>query len=224
MQPDESTVGRAERRDDEETPMRLCAVTRRASDPALLLRFVAAPDGTIVPDLAGKLPGRGVWLGATRTIVLQAVRQKAFARSLKREVKADESLADLVGNLMLRRVCESLAMANKAGLALSGFSKIDRALDRGKVFALLHASDGAEDGIRKLDQKFVHVLREAGVPEADRGQRSVRFLTCEELSLAIGRTNVVHAGLLSGGASGTFLSHSERLLRYRLGVTAVRAA
>jgi uncharacterized protein len=223
MQQDNSTPDHGERR-GEDAPERLCAVTRRTCDPAKLLRFVAAPDGAIVPDLAGKLPGKGVWLSATRAIVLQAVRQKAFARSLKREVTASEKLADLVGDLMLRRVLDSLAIANKAGLVLCGSSKIDRALERGTVFALVHASDGAADGIRKLDQKFVHVLREAGVAEVDRDRRTQRFLTSQELSLAIGRTNVVHAGLRAGGASRTFLSEAERLLRYRLGVTAIRAA
>ena len=226
MQQDKSTSGRPGRqeRDGEETPERLCAVTRRVCEPALLLRFVAAPDGRIVPDIAGKLPGRGVWLTATRATVLQAVRQKAFARSLKREVTADVALADLVGDLMLKSIVASLAMANKAGLVFSGFSKVERTLERGPAFALLHALDGAEDGKRKLDQKFVHILREAGVPEVERAARTVRFLTSQELSLAIGRTNVVHAGLLVGGASTTFLSQADRLLRYRLGVTATMAA
>ena len=223
MQQDTSMSGRKEHSDDE-GPERLCAVTRRACDPALLLRFVAAPDGRIVPDIASKLPGRGVWLTATRNTVVQAIRQKAFARSLKREVTADESLAELEGTLMLKRVIDSLSMTNKAGSAFNGFAKIDRALERGKVFALLHASDGAEDGTRKLDQKFAHILREGGVPEADRAGRTVRFLTSQELSLAMGRTNVVHAGLLVGGASRIFLSEADRLLRYRLGVTVTMAA
>ena len=194
----------------EEGSERLCAVTRRTCEPELLLRFVSGPDGSVVPDLARKLPGRGVWLTATRATVLQAVRQKVFARSFKREVIASDRLADLVGDLMLKRVLEYLALANKAGLAISGFAKVDRALDKGQVYALLQASDGAEDGIRKLDQKFVHVLREAGVPEADRDRRTVRFLTIQELSLAIGRSNVVHAGLLVGGTSKTFLTEAER--------------
>jgi uncharacterized protein len=223
MQHEESMGDRGGHR-GEEAPERLCAVTRRAQDPAQLLRFVAGPDGAMVPDLAHKLPGRGVWLTATRTVVLQAIRQKAFARSLKRAVTADDKLADLVGDLMLRRVLEYLALANKAGIVSTGFSKVDRLLERGTAFALLHGSDGAEDGVRKLDQKFVHVLREAGVPEADRGRRTVRFLTSQELSLAMGRTNVVHAGLLVGGASRKFLSEAERLLRYRLGVPAILAA
>jgi uncharacterized protein len=222
MQQDNSTSDGGTHRGEEGTE-RLCAVTRRACEPELLLRFVSGPDGSVVPDLARKLPGRGVWLTATRATVLQAVRQKVFARSFKREVIASDQLADLVGDLMLRRVLEYLALANKAGLAISGFAKVDRALDKGKVHALLQASDGAEDGIRKLDQKFGHVLREAGVPVAGRDRRSVRFLTIEELSLAIGRTNVVHAGLLVGGTSKTFLTEAERLLRYRLGVTAISA-
>jgi uncharacterized protein len=222
MQQDNSTQDRGIRR-GEEGPERLCAVTRRACDPELLLRFVSGPDGAVVPDLARKLPGRGIWLTATRSTVLQAVRQKIFARSFKREVIASDQLADLVGELMLKRVLEYLALANKAGLAVSGFAKVDRALDKGRIHALLQASDGAGDGIRKLDQKFVHVLREADVPETGRDRRTVRFLTIEELSLAIGRSNVVHAGLLVGGTSKTFLIEAERLLRYRLGVTALSA-
>ena len=208
----------------EEASTRLCAVTRRVCDPDRLVRFVAGPEGQIVPDIAAKLPGRGVWLTATRAIVLQAVRQKTFARALKREVMADERLPDLVGELMLERVIARLAMTNKAGLVAAGFTKVDRGLERGLVFALLHASDGAADGIRKLDQKFVHILRELGVAEADRDRRTVRFLTSEELSLAMGRANVVHAGLLVGGASKAFLSEAERLLRYRLGMTTLPVA
>ena len=223
MSQDTSTSDRAEQR-GEEGPERLCAVTRRTSDPALLLRFVAAPDGKVVPDLAGKLPGRGVWLTATRATVLQGIRQKVFARHLKREVTADDKLADLVGDLMLKRVLETLALSNKAGLAICGFAKVDRALDKGRLLALVHACDGAEDGVRKLDQKFVHVLREAGIAEEARARRTVRFLTGQELSLAFGRANVVHAGLIAGGVSKTFLSEAERLLRYRLGVTASLAA
>ena len=222
MQQDNSTSDRGAHHGEEGTE-RLCAVTRRHCEPELLLRFVSGPDGSVVPDLARKLPGRGVWLTGTRATVLQAVRQKIFARSFKREVITSDQLADLVGDLMLKRVLEYLALANKAGLAISGFAKVDRALDKGQVYALLQAADGAGDGIRKLDQKFVHVLREAGVPEGDRGRRTVRFLTIQELSLAIGRSNVVHAGLLVGGTSKTFLTEAERLLRYRLGATAISA-
>lgn len=224
MSPDTSTTDRTallEREGrDEQRPERLCAVTRQSGDPAHLLRFVAAPDGAVVPDLAGKLPGRGVWLTGSRQVVLQGIRQKVFARSLKKDVRADEKLADLVGDLMLRRIGETLALCNKAGLAICGFAKVERALEEGKLFALLHAADGAEDGIRKLDQKFVHVLREAGVPEDQRERRTVRFLSGQELSLAFGRANVVHAGLLAGGVSRTFLAEADRFLRYRLGGSA----
>lgn len=219
MQQDNGTVEHGTHR-GAQASQRTCAVTRRACDPEDLLRFVYGPDGTVVPDLARKLPGRGIWLTPTRAVVLQAVRQKAFARASRREVIVSERLADLVGDLMLKRVLDYLALANKAGLVLAGFDKVDRALDKGRIHALLQAADGAEDGIRKLDQKFVHVLREAGVAEGARERRTVRFLTNAELSLAIGRTNVVHAGLLVGGASKAFLTEAERLLRYRLGVTA----
>jgi ribosomal protein L7Ae-like RNA K-turn-binding protein len=152
--------------------------------------------------------------------VLQAVRQKVFTRSLKRETQADETLADLVGDLLLARVIQKLAMANKAGLVVSGAAKVERAIERGRAFAVLHACDAAKDGMRKIDQKLAHFLADTGVAESERAGRVVGFLTSAELSLAIGRPNVVHAALSSGGASRSFLAEAERLLGYRLGVTA----
>lgn len=200
----------------EEAESRLCAVTRVARTPDELIRFVADPEGRIVPDLARKLPGRGVWLTATRSTILQAVRQKAFARSLKTDVTAGAEIADLITDLMLRRVLDYLGLANKAGLAMSGFTQVERALERDRVYAILHAADGAPDGARKLDQKFEHVLNDKGIKPGEQSRRMVRFLTSAELSLAFGRSNVVHAALAAGGASRKFLKEAERLLHYRL--------
>jgi hypothetical protein len=207
-----------------ESPERLCAVTRAARPQSELIRFVVDPEGRIVPDLARKLPGRGVWVTGTRECVIQAVRAKAFQRSLKQEVRAGIDLADQVGELMLKRVVEHLALANKAGLAVAGTSKVERALERGRVHLLLHALEAAQDGARKLDQKFRHLLRDQGAPEAEHERRIVRFLTGDELSLAMGRPNVVHAALAAGGAARKFLDEVERLLRYRLGRTTGVAA
>jgi predicted RNA-binding protein YlxR (DUF448 family) len=216
-------TGRARVR-EEQAHERTCAVTRREAAPDSLIRFVATPDGVVVPDLGNRLPGRGVWLTPTREVVLQAVRQKAFQRSLKREVTAGSELADLVGALMLKRAVDHLALANKAGLVTSGATRVESAIEHGRVLALVHACDGADDGIRKLDQKFKGSLRDQGLDSQAVEARIVRILTVAELSLAIGRPNVVHAAVANGGAGRRFLLDAQRVLRYRLGDAASAAA
>ena len=193
-------------------PLRLCVATRRTKPPGDLIRFVAAPDGQIMADLAHKLPGRGVWVGATYSDVAGAVRTKAFARSLKHNVTVAQDLADQVETLLVRRLSESISLANKAGQLLTGFTKIDAAVAGGGVVALLHGSDAAEDGRQKLDRKL------AAVAES-RGATAVVLvpLTIHELSLAIGRENVVHAALTEGGAARRVLAEAERLALYRSG-------
>src|SRR5262245_61484949 len=134
--------------------LRQCAVTRAELPPDDLIRFVLGPDGSIVPDLARRLPGRGVWVTATRAMVDAAVRRKVFARSLKQPVATPGDLPDLVERLLLKRVAEALSLANKAGLLVAGFAKVEALLDQGQAMVLLHASDGAADGVEKLNRKF----------------------------------------------------------------------
>jgi uncharacterized protein len=193
-------------------PIRMCAVTRVEAPPADLIRFAAAPDGTIVPDLAGKLPGRGVWVGCDRRLVAEAVKTRAFSRSLKREIKAGADLPDLVEQLMAKRLAAALSLANKAGLALTGFSKVDSAIAAGTVMVLLHGADGSVDGMEKLDRRYLAMCRDAGQrPHIE------RCFAIAQLSLALGRSNVVHAALMMGGAAQNFLSEAGRLERYRTG-------
>jgi len=192
--------------------LRLCAATRLARPPEELIRFVAGPDGAIVPDLARKLPGRGVWVTAERQLVEQAIRTRAFARSLKRQVQVSQDLGGLVDRLLRDRVGALLSLANKAGLVVIGFAKIDAALEAGTVAALLHGSDASRDGCDKLDRKFRAISAAAG-----RTAAILTPFTVDEMSLAIGRPNVVHAALIPGGATDRFLSEAERLGRYRSG-------
>lgn len=189
--------------------LRTCVVTRAQLPPAELIRFVADPDGAIVPDLACRLPGRGVWVSCDRPSVATAVKTRAFNRSLKRELRAAIDLPDIVGKLMIRRVRDALSIANKAGLVLSGFAKIDKAIAAGTPVALLHGLDAAADGVDKLDWRFTAMCRDAG-----QAQIVVRELTIEQLSLALGRANVVHAALTAGGAAQHFLTEAGRLKRF----------
>ena len=113
-------------------PLRRCAVSRAQKPPEELIRFVAGPEHVIVPDLARRLPGRGVWVDATRDAVAEAVRRKAFARSLQRNVSVPADLAASVERLMQKRLAEAVSMANKAGLLVAGFAKVEELIEAGQ--------------------------------------------------------------------------------------------
>ena len=192
---------------------RMCAVTRQVAPIDDLIRFVLSPTGETVPDLKRKLPGRGLWVSLSRATVAEAARRNVFARSFKRDVQVPKTLADDVERMMVRGVSEALAMAAKAGQVTSGFSKVEGAIEGRQAVALIHATDGAPDGIRKLNAKLAAVMRENGAESADFPVISV--LTTDELDLALGRANVVHAALLAGPASKTFLARCQTLTRFR---------
>jgi predicted RNA-binding protein YlxR (DUF448 family) len=193
--------------------MRMCAVSREVRPVDELIRFVLSPQGEVVPDLKRKLPGRGLWITASRARVAEAVRRNQFSRGFKRDVRAAQTLASDTEKLLVRSAIEALAMAAKAGQVVSGFAKVEEALAGGQATALIHASDGAADGIRKLDA----IVRQRG---GNHGESLIfpilTELTSAELDLALGRANVIHAALLAGPAGKTFLSRSQILVRYRM--------
>lgn len=195
--------------------LRRCAVTRQELPPEALIRFVADPSGTIVPDLSRRLPGRGLWVTCERPVVDAAVKSGAFARGLKRQVTVPQDLSERIDGLFLGRILNALSLANKAGLVSTGAEKVEKLLDGGRAAALVHGADGTAEGRRKLDRKFRAIQG-----DKDRPAPIVDWLTIEQLSLAIGRSNVVHAGLIQGGATNRFLSEAERLERYRRGSSA----
>jgi hypothetical protein len=208
-------------RTDRSATMRMCAVTRQVRPIDELIRFVVSPSGEVVPDLKRKLPGRGLWVSATRQAVTEAVRRNHFGKGFKREVRATATLAADTETLLVRSVVEALAMAAKAGQVVSGFSKVEGALAQRQaqtsIQALIHAGDGAADGLRKLDA----IARQNAGRNTGNGDESHEFpvvtaLTSEQLDLAMGRSNVVHAALLAGPAGKTFLSRSQVLVRYRM--------
>ena len=217
------------------TPERTCAVTRAKLTPPELIRFVRAPDGTITPDLAHPLPGRGVWVTAERAIVAEAAARNAFARSLKQAVVVPDDLPGLVEKLLTSRCIQALAIANKSGRVVAGFAKVESAIAAGRIAALIHASEASADGSGKLDGRLRARLALAAAagespsaPGAVAGSSPtdavsppsvqpeiVTDLAGHELSLALGRENVVHAALIKGGAAKYFLTEVQRLRRYR---------
>jgi len=204
-------------RTDRSATVRMCAVTRQVRPIDELIRFVVSPSGEVVADLKRKLPGRGLWISASRQAVAEAARRNQFSKGFRRDVKVAPTLPADTESLLVRGVIDALAMAAKAGQVISGFSKVEGALEQrqaqNSVKALIHAADGAADGIRKLDALVRQNTANNG---ESREIPVVTALTSEQLDLALGRSNVVHAALLAGPASKTFLSRSHVLVRYRM--------
>jgi predicted RNA-binding protein YlxR (DUF448 family) len=189
---------------------RMCVATRTAKPVGELIRFVVAPDGTVVPDLKQRLPGRGIWVTATRDVLHQAIRRKAIGTGFRREVRVDADLVALTDRLLERAVLEALAICRKASLAVTGFAKVEAALVYDRPVALLHAADAASDGFRKLDAALQRRHDHDVI-------RVIREFSSEQLDLALARPNVVHAALLTGSPSDTFLARHARLMRFRTG-------
>lgn len=214
-----------------ETAERSCIVTRVAQPPEGLVRFVCGPDGAVVPDVRGNLPGRGVWVTCRRDVVAEAVRKRAFSRGLKEEAKADDDLPVLVETLLLRAALSALSMARKASLVVTGFGQVSEAVGKGGVVAVLHAREAADDGRRKVGQAIRRHLRATGAGGSEdeipgnaalwqqqppSGPKVIAgIFASSEMDLALGGANVIHAALLAGGASTSFLKCAAALARYR---------
>ncbi len=177
-------------------------VSGQVMDEAGLIRFVAGPDGIVVPDLARKLPGRGLWVAADRASVEAAAKKSLFARAAKAKVSAPADLADQVETLLRRRLLSALGLARKAGDLTSGFEKVAAALEAGKAAWLIEASDGAADGRRKLWGK----ARKPASPTPIFG-----LFSAEELGLALGAENVIHTAFLAGRAADRWTQDVRRL-------------
>jgi len=202
---DDKAAARGKPRADDaagDGPNRRCLVSGESRDKAQLLRFVVGPDNSIVPDVAGRLPGRGLWLTPARDIVEQAVAKRLFARSARHDVTVGLGLADRIEALLVRRCIELLGLARRAGQAVAGFSKVEAALRDDDAAVLVEAADGAADGRGKL-QRLAPDL-----PVADR-------LTAAELAQAFGREHVVHAALFKGRLAKSFVAESARLAGFR---------
>jgi uncharacterized protein len=191
--------GRVKERDG---PERRCIVTGARGCPAGLIRFVVSPDGAVVPDIAGKLPGRGFWVSADRDALETAVKKRLFARAARAPVDVPPDLPEQVEAALVRRLVETIALARKAGEAVAGYEKVRDWLARGEAAALLQAADGSERGRTKL--------RPPAGPESH-----VTCLRGREMGMAFGREHVVHAALAAGGLCGRVVEEAARLARLR---------
>lgn len=191
--------GRVKERDG---PERRCIVSGERAPRGGLIRFVVGPDGAVVPDIAGKLPGRGIWVSADRAALQTAAKKRLFARAARAPVGVPPDLAEQVEAALVRRLVETIALARKAGAAVAGYEKVRDWLARGQAAVLVQAGDGSERGRAKL--------RPPGGPESH-----VTCLSGRELGMAFGRENVVHAALAAGGLCGRVVEDAARLARLR---------
>jgi uncharacterized protein len=182
---------------------RKCIVSGEVQPKAGLIRFVLGPDNQVVPDVLGKLPGRGMYVTADRAI-LELARKGQFSRSARQPVTVPDGLADEVERQIARRTVDLIALTRKAGRAVCGFEKVKGWLAGGeRVRVLLQAVDGSDRGKTKL-----------WTPE---GARYFGCLTSAELGLAFGRQFVIHGALATGGLSDRVVEEATKLRGLREG-------
>ncbi len=177
----------------------MCIVTREEADEDALVRFARAPDGTVVPDLQAKLPGRGVWVTCSRRILGDAIKRQAFVRGFEEDCNVPEGLPDMVGSLLRKQAVNQLSLARKAGTVVQGFMKVDEALRKTSVKLLLHCQGAGADGISKLDRL--------------KGPKTVisESFRSDELDLAFGRPNVIHAAVAASGLADRLVIYLQRM-------------
>jgi hypothetical protein len=179
-------------------PLRRCIVTREVLPKEALIRFVIDPAGTIVPDVAGELPGRGLWVKAERPVLATAVAKNLFAKAARRPVDVPVDLPDRTAALLSQRCLDLIGLARRAGDVVCGFEKVRDALRNDRVGILLAAADGAADGRGKL--------------QALAGDRpTLALFAGAELSASLGRENVVHAAVAPGRLAERLTIESARL-------------
>ena len=195
-------MGRGGQKSRPEEPERKCIATGEVQPKGGMIRFVVGPDNGIVPDLAEKLPGRGIWVSANRDALELAIQKRQFARGAKQSVKVPDDLIDQVERLLTRRVIDSISLARKAGSAIAGFEKVKGWLATEEARVLLQASDGSERGKTKL--------RPPAGPESH-----ITCLSARELGLAFGRDHVIHGALAAGGLTQRVVEDATKLQAMR---------
>lgn len=193
--------------EDDGTPrMRRCVASRAPRPTGKMIRFVVGPDGTLVPDLAGRLPGRGYWLSAERGAVEGALARNLFAKAARGRVAADPDLPDRIEAMLVRRCLEQVGLARRAGGLVAGFDQVVDWLRHGKAALVLQARDGAADGRRKVRSAAAGGGRDVPVVEA---------FGRDELGGAIGRDEAVHMALAPGGVERGLRGELARLGGFR---------
>ena len=184
--------------------LRRCIVTNERKPPVEMLRFVIGPEGQAVFDVAGKLPGRGLWLSAGADMLQTAAHKGAFARAAKAQVKVPDDLEDQVKGLLKKRCLSHLGLAKRAGQVTAGFEKVRARLKKGGVGVLIEASDARPDGRAKVEALAKAVAGETPI---------IALFERSDLANAIGREEAVHLVIEPGRLAEGFLNDASKLAK-----------
>ncbi|MFP7569651.1 RNA-binding protein [Marivita sp. S2033] len=197
-------------KDRESGPERKCIATGEVRPKSEMIRFVVGPDNVLCPDLAGKLPGRGIWVSATRAALETAVKKNMFHRAARTELRVSSDLVETIEQQLARRVVDLISLSRKSGLAVSGYEKVKGELSKETAEVLLQAEDGSSRGKSKLSTPhFGHYIG---------------WLTADELGMAFGRQTVIHAALGAGGLTQRVVEEAQRLKGFRIGTSDAKTA
>lgn len=197
-------------KDRESGPERKCIATGEVRPKAELIRFVVGPDDQLVPDLAEKLPGRGIWVTATRAALETALKKNMFHRAAKTQLRVSDSLVSDLEQQLARRVIDLISLSRKSGVAVSGYEKVKDVLSKETAEVLLQATDGSSRGKSKLSTPhYGHYIG---------------WLTANELGMAFGRQTVIHAALGAGGLTQRVVEEAQRLKGFRIGTSDAKTA
>ncbi|MDR7124215.1 RNA-binding protein [Pseudotabrizicola sp. 4114] len=185
-----------------EEPERKCIVSGESQPKAGLIRFVLGPEDVIVPDIQGRLPGRGIYVSADREALAKAVKKNLFSRAARQPVKVADDLPELVERLLVQRVIDLISLGRKAGDAICGYEKVKDWLIKGQARTLIQASDGSERGKEKL--------RPPNGPDS-----LISCFTAGEMGLAFSRERAIHAALAAGGLNNRVVEEAARLVGLR---------
>ena len=192
-------------KDREDGPERKCIATGEAQPKSGLIRFVVGPEGQIVPDLAGKLPGRGLYVASQPEALEKAVKKNLFSRAAKQPVTVPEGLVAQIEQMLVKRVIDLISLARKSGDAVSGYEKVKDWLMKEEARVLIQAEDGSTRGKSKLSTPY--------------GGNYIGWLTADELGMAFGRQTVIHAALGAGGLARRVVEEAQRLKGVRVGTS-----
>ena len=181
---------------------RKCIATGEVQPKSGLIRFVVGPDQQIVPDILGKLPGRGIWVSAQHETLAKTMAQGLFSRGAKQTVSVPGTLISDIESQLARRVIDLISLARKSGQAVSGYEKVKDWLSKETARVLIQASDGSARGKSKLSTPY--------------GGSFIGWLTADELGLAFGRQTAIHGALASGGLTSRIVEEAARLKGLRV--------
>ena len=195
-------VGRGGRTKDKEVAERRCIATGSTLPKPDLIRFVLGPDDVVTPDISERLPGRGIWVSANRASLEKAISQNLFSKSAKQAVNVPDNLVELTEKLIAKHAIDMISMARKSGQAICGFEKTKSAMMSERWYILMQAEDGSAPQKQKIRPSAVD-------------NSYISCLTAQELGLAFGRDNVIHAAVSKGGLSARILLEANRLAGFR---------